>query len=173
MAYNSAAGVPPTMPGLWYEQFRPGDVIEHDARLTVTQDDNAAFCRLTKNEQPLHLDRGAAQAQGFKDTLVNGLYTFSASVGMSVGDLTAGTLVANLGYYDVEHPRPVYPGDELRVHSKVVEKRLTSKPGRGLVTIQHSVRNQDDDEVCRYRRIAMVRCDPDGPAEGAAAEGAT
>lgn len=163
------------MPGLWYEQFEPGAVIEHDARLQVTQEDNAAFCRLTRNGQPLHLDAEASRAQGFRDVLVNGLYTFSASVGMSVGDLTAGTLVANLGYEDVTHPRPVYPGDTLRVRSEVVEKRLSSKPGRGVVTLAHSVRNQDDEEVCRYRRVAMVRRDPDlqGAAEGVDAAGGT
>jgi acyl dehydratase len=150
------------MPGRWYEEFGPGDVVEHDAALTVTQEDNAAFCRLTRNTQPLHLDREAALAAGFRDILVNGLYTFSASVGMSVGDLTEGTLVANLGYYDVEHPAPVYPGDTLRVRSEVVEKRPSSKSGRGIVTIQHRVHNQDGEEVCRYRRVAMVRCRPGG-----------
>lgn len=150
------------MPGLWYEEFEPGATIAHDAELEVTQEDNAAFCRLTRNIQPLHLDRAAAVAAGFRDILVNGLYTFSASVGMSVGDLTEGTLVANLGYYDVEHPHPVFPGDRLRVTSEVVEKRPSSKPGRGLVTLQHRVCNQHGEEVCRYRRVAMVRTRPTG-----------
>ncbi len=149
------------MPGLFYEEFEPGAVMEHAARLVVTTDDNVAFCKLTHNTQPLHLDRGAAVAAGFRDVLVNGLYTFSASVGMSVGDLTEGTLVANMGYEEIVHPKPVYPGDELRVRSEIVAKRPTSKPGRGLVTIQHEVLNQDDVVVCRYKRTAMVRCRPE------------
>ncbi len=145
------------MPGLLYEDFEIGALIEHDARLRVNLEDNVAFCKLTRNTQPLHLDRGAAVAAGFRDVLVNGLYTFAASVGMSVGDLTEGTLVANMGYEEIVHPKPVFPGDELRVRSEILSKRPTSKPGRGLVTIAHEVLNQDDQVVCRYKRTAMVR----------------
>ncbi len=152
------------MPGLWYEEFEPGAAIEHGAALAVTQEDNAAFCHLTHNTQPLHLDRDAAVAAGFRDILVNGLYTFSASVGMSVGDLTEGTLVANLGYEDIRHPTPVYPGDVLRVRSKVLDKRASSKPGRGIVSVAHEVTNQDGVIVCQYRRTAMVRTRPEAPA---------
>lgn len=146
------------MPGRHYEEFEPGQVIDHDATLEITLEDNVQFCHLTQNTQPLHLDRDAAQAAGFRDVLVNGLYTFSASVGMSVPDLTEGTLIANLGYEDVQHPAPVFPGDVLRVRSTILDKRESSKPGRGIVRIQHEVRNQDDVVVCKYSRAAMVRC---------------
>lgn len=148
------------MPGLWYEEFELGAVVEHDGELQVSQEDNEAFCRLTRNRQPLHLDRDAALAQGFRDVLVNGLYTFSASVGMSVGDLTEGTLVANLGYEEVRHPAPVFPGDRLRVRSTILEKRESSKPGRGIVQVGHEVRNQDGVVVCSYQRTVMVRTRP-------------
>ena len=150
------------MPGLWYEQFEPGAVLEHAARLTVTQEDNVAFCRLTRNNQPLHLDAEAARKAGFPKPLVNGLYTFSAAVGVSVEDTTAGTLVANLGYADVEHPKPVFPGDVLSFRTEVVDKRPSSKPGRGVVTLLHQVHNQRGDEVCRFKRIVMVRAKDGG-----------
>lgn len=152
------------MPGLWYEQFEPGAVLEHTPRLQVTQEDNVAFCRLTRNTQPLHLDAAAARKAGFRDALVNGLYTFSAAVGVSVEDTTAGTLVANLGYADVEHPKPVFPGDILSFRTEVVEKRPSSKPGRGVVTLQHRAYNQDGVEVCRFRRTVMVQSRPGGNA---------
>jgi acyl dehydratase len=145
------------VPGLWFEQFQPGAVLEHRARLQVTQEDNVAFCRLTLNNQPLHLDESAARAAGFPKPLVNGLYTFSAAVGASVEDTTAGTLVANLGYSDVEHPKPVFPGDTLSFRTAVLDKRPSSKPGRGIVTLVHHVLNQDGAEVCRFKRTVMVR----------------
>jgi acyl dehydratase len=145
------------VPGRRFEEFQVGDVIEHAAGLKVTQEDNVAFCRLTLNNQPLHLDAAAARKAGFRDALVNGLYTFSACVGASVEDTTAGTLVANLGYEAVEHPKPVFPGDVLRFSSEVVEKRPSSKPGRGIVTLLHRARNQAGDEVCRFKRIVMVQ----------------
>lgn len=147
------------MPGLWYEDFEEGTVISH-ADLQVDQEDNAAFCNLTKNTQPLHLDRDAAVAAGFDDILVNGLYTFAAAVGVSVPDLTEGTLIANLGYDDVRHPAPVFPGDILTIQSKVLGKRPSSKPGRGIVTIATTVRNQDGVEVCTFQRAAMVHTKP-------------
>lgn len=152
------------MPGLWYEQFEPGAVLEHSARLEVTQEDNVAFCRLTRNSQPLHLDAEAARRAGFPKPLVNGLYTFAAAVGVSVEDTTAGTLVANLGYADVEHPKPVFPGDVLSFRTEVVEKRPSSKPGRGIVTLLHRATNQDGVEVCRFKRTVLVNNRPGGPA---------
>lgn len=149
------------MPGRWYEEFEPGDVIDHEGELLITQEDNAAFCALTHNTQPLHLDKDAAVAAGFQDILINGLYTFSASVGLSVPDLTEGTLIANLGYDDVQHPHPVFPGDVLKVRTTVGSKRDSSKAGRGIVFLQHEVENQEGELVCQYRRAAMVRCKPE------------
>ncbi len=134
-----------------------GQRIEHARGVAVTMEDNVAFCRLTLNNQPLHLDAAAARKAGFRDALVNGLYTLSACVGASVEDTTAGTLVANLGYENVEHPKPVFPGDRLHFSTEVVEKRPSSKPGRGIVTLLHRAVNQDGDEVCRFKRIVMVQ----------------
>lgn len=145
------------VPGRWFEEFHPGEVITHVPRVPIRQEDNAAFCQLTHNAQPLHLDAAAARAAGFPDVLVNGLYTFATAVGVSVQDTTAGTLIANLGYADVEHPKPVFPGDTLSFQTQVMDKRSSSKPGRGIVTLQHRVHNQNGEEVCRFRRIVMVR----------------
>lgn len=149
------------MPGRWFEELTPGTAIEHRATLQVTMEDNVAFCRLTRNAQPLHLDEAAARQAGFPAPLVNGLYTLSAAVGVSVEDTTAGTLVANLGYQDVEHPKPVFPGDTLRFRTEVLDRRPSSKPGRGIVTLLHSVANQHGDEVCRFKRTVMVRTRPE------------
>lgn len=148
------------VPGLWFEEFEPGKTVRHAATVHVTMEDNVAFCRLTRNAQPLHLDEAYARSTPFGRVVVNGLYTFSAAVGVSVEDLTAGTLVANLGYQDVEHPKPVFPGDTLRVESEVVDRRPSSKPGRGVVALAHRVFNQDGVEVCRFRRTALVLCRP-------------
>lgn len=120
-------------------------------------EDNVAFCRLTLNDQPLHLDEAYARTTEFGRIVVNGLYTFSACVGASVADTTAGTLVANLGYEDVRHPAPVFIGDTLHFSTRVLAKRASSKPGRGIVTLGHEVHNQDGVLVCQFKRIVMVR----------------
>ncbi|HLF17131.1 MAG TPA: MaoC family dehydratase [Candidatus Thermoplasmatota archaeon] len=151
------------MPGLWFEEFAPGAVLRHREEVAVTQEDNAAFCRLTRNTQPLHLDEAYARTTPFGRVVVNGLYTLSLAVGVSVRDTTEGTLVANLGYEAVEHPKPVFPGDRLRFETEVVDKRPSSKPGRGVVTLLHRALNQAGDEVCRFRRTVMVQGRPGAP----------
>ncbi|MHB8605065.1 MAG: MaoC family dehydratase [Thermoplasmatota archaeon] len=143
--------------GRYYEDFVIGEVIHHEPGRTITETDNVMFCALTMNNQPLHLDAEYAATTPFKQRVVNGLLTLSLSVGMSVNDLTAGTLVANLGYYDVEHTKPVFHGDTIRVASVCVAKRETSKPGQGLVEIKHTVTNQRGEEVLTYRRKALVK----------------
>lgn len=146
------------MPGLHYEEFEVGQTFEHEPGRTITEADNVLFCSLTMNTQPLHLDHDwAAKESPFGKPVVNGILTFALSVGISVRDLTEGTLVANMGYEDLRHPAPVFHGDTIRVRSEVESKRLTSKPGRGLVTIRHVVTKQDGTEVCTYRRTAMVK----------------
>lgn len=145
------------MPGRDYDAFVVGERIEHGRRLTVTMEDNVAFCRLTLNNQPLHLDAEYAKTTPFGRVVVNGLLTFSACVGASVADTTEGTLVANLGYEEVQHPAPVYPGDQLRFETQVLSKRPSQKPDRGVVVLGHRVLNQDGVEVCRFRRIVLVK----------------
>ena len=151
------ACVAPAMSGKFFEEFEVGALIEHDLGRTITEADNVLFCSLTMNDQPLHLDAEYAKTTPFGKPVVNGLLTLALSVGMSVRDLTAGTLVANLGYYDVEHTKPVFPGDTIRVRSEIVAKRATSKAGQGLVEIRHVVTNQRGEEVLTYKRRALVK----------------
>lgn len=153
------------MPGRWFEEFDPGDVLLHSEVVEVTQQDNAAFCRLTRNRQPLHLDEAFARTTPFGRVVVNGLYTMACAVGVSVEETTAGTLVANLGYEAVEHPAPVFPGDRLSFETHVVAVRPSSKPGRGVVTLEHHVRNQQGESVCRFRRIVLIRSRPSSTPE--------
>ena len=145
------------MPGLHWESFETGQSFAHEPGRTITEADNVLFCSMTMNTQPLHLDQAWAKQGPFGRPVVNGILTFALAVGISVRDLTEGTLVANLGYEDLRHPAPVFHGDTIRVTSKVEGKRLTSRPGRGIVTIRSDVHNQDDVLVCTFRRQVMVQ----------------
>ncbi len=148
--------------GLYYEEFDVGQTFDHEPGRTITESDNVMFCAMTMNNQPLHLDEEYAKGTLFGERVVNGLLTFSLAVGLSVPDLTEGTIVANLGYDDVRHPKPVFHGDTIRVRSEVLSKRLTSKPGRGIVEFETMVTNQDGALVCEFKRTAMVETkDPD------------
>ena len=107
------------MAGRFYDDWTVGDTIVHEIRRTVTETDNLLFTVMTHNPQPLHLDAEAARASEFGQILVNGTFTFALMVGLSVGDTTLGTLVANLGYDKLVMPKPVFIGDTLRAETEV------------------------------------------------------
>lgn len=144
------------MTGLYYEEYEEGMTIKHEKRRTVSEADNQRFCDLTMNQQPLHLDSEFARQTEFGERIVNGLLTMSLGVALTVPDTTDGTIVANLGYNDVEHPEPVYHGDTLRAETTVLDKRETSDGERGVVRMQVDVYNQDDIVVCTLERTALV-----------------
>lgn len=132
------------MTGRYYGDFEVGETIEHDKRRTISEADNQAFCDMTMNQQPLHLDADFAADTGFGERLVNGLYTMSLAVGLTIPETTDGTIVANLSYDNVEHPDPVFHGDTIRVRSTVTEKRETSDGERGVVTMHVEVFRVND-----------------------------
>ena len=145
------------MSGRYYDEWQIGDRMSHDIRRTVTETDNLLFSTMTHNPQPLHLDVEAAKASEFGQILVNGTFTFALMVGLSVGDTTLGTLVANLGYDKLVHPSPVFIGDTMRAETEVVAlKDSKSRPNAGIVTFEHRLINQRDQIVCQCLRSALL-----------------
>ena len=146
------------MAGKYFDEWQIGETLTHDIRRTVTETDNLFFTVMTHNPQPLHLDVEAAKASEFGRILVNGTFTFSLMVGLSVGDTTLGTLVANLGYDKLVMPKPVFIGDTLRATSEVIGlKESKSRPNAGIVTFLHRAINQRDELVCQCERSALVQ----------------
>ena len=146
------------MTGKYFEEFEVGETIEHEKRRTISESDNQRFCDLTMNQQPLHLDTEFAAGTEFGERLVNGLYTMSLAVGLSIPDTTDGTIVANLAYDDVEHPAPVFHGDTIRVRTTVTDKRETSDGERGVVTMRvevFKVNAEDEPLVCAFDRTVL------------------
>jgi acyl dehydratase len=149
------------MPGRYYEQWTLGDQIRHQPHRTVTETDNLLISALTHNPQPLHLDETYAEASEFGRIVVNGTFTFALLVGLSVGDTTLNTLVANLGYDKVRMPKPVFIGDTLRAETEVVGlKDSQSRPEAGIVTFEHRMYNQREELVCVMERTALMQRRP-------------
>ncbi|WP_029432297.1 MaoC family dehydratase [Blastococcus sp. URHD0036] len=148
--------------GLWFEEFEVGTVYEHRPGRTVTEADNVFFTTLTMNTQALHLDAAAsAERPPFHQRLVNSMFTLSTLVGLSVAQLTQGTIVANLGFSEVAFPKPVFHGDTLYAETLVTDTRLSaSRPGEGVVSLRHTARNQDGEIVAVAVRQTLVRTAP-------------
>ena len=146
------------MQARYFDEWKVGERIHHEIRRTVTETDNLLFSAMTHNPQPLHIDAEHAAKSEFGRILVNGTFTFSLMVGLSVGDTTMSTLIANLGYDQVVMPEPVFIGDTLRAETEVVALRDSkSRPNAGIVTFRHELFNQHDRVVCRCLRAALVR----------------
>ena len=155
------------MTGLHYEEFEVGETIDHERRRTVSESDNQRFCDVTMNRQSLHLDAEAAGDTQFGERLVNGLYTMSLAVGLTVPDTTDGTIVANLSYDDVEHPAPTFHGDTIGARSTVTDERETSDGDRGVVTMHveaYRVADGEETVVCEFDRTVLSLKRPDAEA---------
>jgi acyl dehydratase len=144
------------MSGKYFEDLEVGQRIQHPRGRTITEMDNVLFSALTMNTQPLHLDEEFSKQTQFGQRIVHGLFTMALVVGLSVPDLTEGTIVANLGYDKVLHPNPVFHGDTIRAESEVLEKRASaSKPDRGIVRLRQIGRKQDGTIVVELERTVM------------------
>ena len=149
------------MSGLWFEDLTPGLVVEHATRRTVTETDNVLFTTMTMNPAPLHLDHDYASRTEFGRPLVNSMFTLALVVGLSVPELTLGTIVAQLGLTDAAFPKPVFHGDTLRIRTEVLELRPSkSRPDAGIVTFRHEAFNQHGDLVASCKRTGLQRKRP-------------
>jgi acyl dehydratase len=144
------------MPGKYFEDLDVGARFRHATGRTITEMDNTLFSALTLNTQPLHLNADFAARSQFGQRIVNGLFTLGLVVGLSVADLTEGTIVANLGFDKVTHPHPVFHGDTVYAESEVLDKRESaSQPGRGIVRLRQLGRNQHGTVVLELERTVM------------------
>jgi acyl dehydratase len=145
------------MPGLYFDEFQIGQTFQHSIRRTVTEADNVFFTAMTHNPAQLHLDEEYAKTTEFGTRIVNSLYTLGLMIGISVGETTLGTTVANLGMDEVRFPKPVFHGDMLHVETEVLEKRESkSRPTQGIVVFLHRAINQKGEIVAQCKRSALM-----------------
>src|ERR1043166_728529 len=145
------------MAGMYFEEFVVGQEFHHEFRRPVTEMGNTMFSLLTMNPQPLHIDAHFSEKTEFGQRLFNSLYTLGIMIGMSVYDTTLGTTVGNLGMTEVKFPKPVFHGDTLRSHTKVISKRESkSRPGQGWVEFEHPMPTQRGEVVAPCRRTGLM-----------------
>jgi acyl dehydratase len=144
------------MAGIWFDELEVGQVFQHAIRRTVTETDNILMSTLTHNPAQLHLDAEYMKGTDFGRVLVNSAFTLGLMVGISVGDTTLGTAVANLGWDEVRFPAPVFVGDTLNIETEVFELRESkSRPNAGIVTFIHRAYNQHGVLVASCKRSGL------------------
>ena len=145
------------MPGLYFEEFHVGQTFNHALRRTITEADNVWFSALTHNPAPLHLDEEYMKGTEYGERIVNSCLTLALMVGISVGETTMGTTVANLGWDEVRFPSPLFHGDTVRIETEVIALRdSSSRPDNGIVTFRHRTFNQRDELVAECKRTALM-----------------
>jgi acyl dehydratase len=113
--------------------------------------------------QPFHISDEAAAKTHFARIAASGWHTAAMTMRVIVNALTREPQ-AGLGSPGVDELRwlkPVYPGDRLTVHGKIVDKTPSrSKPELGTIRTETTVTNQDDVPVMRFTSIVLMRRRP-------------
>ena len=143
--------------GRCFEDFEIGDIYQHWPGKTITEYDDHLFCMITLNHHPLHTNEWFAENETVHHrNVVVGNLVYSLVLGMSVPDVS-GSAIANLEVEFLTHRRPTFHGDTIYAETRVVAKReSTSKPDRGVVTVESKGINQRGEEVCYFRRKVLV-----------------
>jgi acyl dehydratase len=136
------------MKALYLEDLEAGQVFRGSTRIKVTVEDIVRFAR-EYDPQPFHLDDKAAKESIFGGLAASGWHTAAMTMRLLVdGDCRIAGGLIGLGFEEMRWPRPVWPGDELRVQSEILEKRESkSKQDQGLVKMRNSTFNQHDEPV--------------------------
>jgi acyl dehydratase len=147
---------------LYYEDLEEGRAFVSGSR-RVTEADLTSFADWSGDRNPIHLDPAAARAAGFDNVVAHGVLGLALALGLaSRMELTRGSLVALAGV-NWRFEAPVYPGDNLVLHFRVASRRISSKPGRGVVTLAAELRNQRDEVVQKgeFVEVVKLRSQPD------------
>jgi acyl dehydratase len=150
------------MAGVFFDDLEVGRIFKHEIRRTVTETDNVWFSAITHNPAYLHLDEEYCRTESeFGQRIVNSGFTLALMVGISVGETTLGTAIANLGWEEVRFPKPVFHGDTLRIETEVAELRDSkSRPDAGIVTFIHRAYNQRGELVAHCKRSGLQKKRP-------------
>lgn len=122
--------------GMYFDDFRVGDIYEHRPGRTITESDNTWQSLINFNTHPLHIDAAYARETEFGRIVVSSLVTLSIVSGLSVSS-TSVRGVANLGWDKIRLTAPVFVGDTVYAETTILGKRLSeSRPGDGIVSVQ-------------------------------------
>jgi acyl dehydratase len=144
----------------YLEDLRVGDRFGSDT-IEVTEESIIAFAR-EFDPQAFHLDKTAAEQSIFEGLSASGWHTAAMSMKLFVtGELKLAGGSVGLGVDELRWPRPVRPGDILRLETEILDVRVSrSKPDRGIIRIRNITTNQRGEIVQTFMAFVMVRRRP-------------
>ena len=141
--------------GRYLDEFVPGQVFVHPRGYTFERGPMLDFARVFMQCNPLYLNLEYAKAHGFPDLPASPQMVFNVVLSLGVHN-DSEKAIANLGYYNVQFLRPVYPGDTLRGYTKVMDRKARGEDKPGIVLIRTLGVNQHNQVVLQYERKIMV-----------------
>ena len=140
----------------WFEDYTEGRVLEI-GHAVVDRDELLEFAH-RYDPQPFHTDPEAAARSVFGGLITSGFHTCALMMRMLADHyLDPVSSLGSPGVDELRWPRPVRPGDRLRLKVTIVEARPSrGKPDRGMVTSRMVVLNQDDAEVMTLTAMNLV-----------------
>ena len=136
------------MSGRFLEDYAVGEVLKPTRRLRVERDAIIAFAK-EFDPQPFHLDEQAARDTLFGGLAASGWHTAALTMRLLVeSELKPAGGIVGAGFDEFRWPRPVRPGDELRVESELLEVRPSkSRPEQGIIKVRTTTLNQNGEAV--------------------------
>jgi acyl dehydratase len=148
----------------YLEDFRVGQRFSTGRR--VVDDAQIKLFAAEFDPQPFHVDPAAAEKSIFRGLAASGWHTAGITMSLLVhGDLRPAGGIIGLGLEGMQWPRPVRPGDELRVETEILDVRpSSSKPGQGLLKVRNTTFNQRGQPVLSQIVNLLVLRRPERPA---------
>ncbi len=144
--------------GKYYEDWVVGETYLTPRR-TITQTDIISFAQLSGDFNPPHVDFEFCKTQPYGEIIAHGPLVYAVTGGLICqSGMNDGTIVALLGVDEWRIHAPVKHGDTIHAAITVLDKRLTSKGGKGIVTVRREVLNQHDVAVHTMKTDIMYLC---------------
>jgi acyl dehydratase len=128
----------------------------------VTREEVLEFAR-KYDPQPFHLSDEEAAKTHFGRLAASGWHTCAMTMAVNVRYQATHEQegLGSPGIDELRWLKPVYPGDTIHVHGKIIEKTPSrSKPEIGSFRTETTVTNQDDVPVMRFTSIVLIRRRP-------------
>jgi 3-hydroxybutyryl-CoA dehydratase len=144
----------------YWHDFEVGEVIETSGR-TIESGDVNLFAGLSGDFNPVHVNQVYAEKGMFGQRIGHGLLTLAVTSGqMNQTGMFEGTTIGFLGMDNVRFSSPVRFGDTVLTSATITNTRASNKPGRGVVSMTITTKNQRGETVLTYDQALLMAGKP-------------